>query len=505
MKKLDDMENMKGALKNKFEDLAASPSNSLWEKIESEITPQESKKRGVVWWQWGVAASIAILIASYFTFSVTDQKHDLKIVDSSSKENTMPVISNNTKKEKSISSISRDHEITSSNTGNSINKSNDEIVITKKSPAASIVEQVTSNTGSKRNKAGVSLNKKEGRDQQVVLNVLFPLGVRIPVKRSFELKSDNSIVTYSPPPLLDDQSNEEVWGMMAGVNTFGGNLGLSQKKDMADLEIASNYSGNTNSSFSSKSDWSDELPPEMIALNSSSNQSFFISPPDFQVIAEDDTSTYHYSYHLFGENIYATGHVEGTQSEYYSYITPFWAPDYKLPINFNLSSYNQFSKRWAVDYGLSYSLLRAEAFRSIADGSTIALSSKLNYVGISSGLSYRLLQKKKIGVFSSLGTALEKGLRYNYKIKHYINDQFIDGYNDKGWIDGKGFQLSLNTGIGMDYYYADNIMFYLQPGATFTLIPHKNPLNVKANHRAWYQLQAGVRFVFKKINGDDNV
>ncbi|MCE5205924.1 MAG: porin family protein [Porphyromonadaceae bacterium] len=163
------------------------------------------------------------------------------------------------------------------------------------------------------------------------------------------------------------------------------------------------------------------------------------------------------------------------------------------PVTFGLTLRYNFTERWSVSSGLTYSLLSSELYSGNGnyyydDRQT------LHYIGIPVNIAYTFWQNNKISAYLSTGGLVEKNVVGRLTSNYYIDNHLEITTKEK--IRSKELQWSVNGAMGLGYRISNNIGLYAEPGISYYFrngseletIYKDNPLN--------FNLQLGLRFTF---------
>ena len=159
---------------------------------------------------------------------------------------------------------------------------------------------------------------------------------------------------------------------------------------------------------------------------------------------------------------------------------------HKTPVHFGLSLHYDFSERWSIESGLSYTQLTSDL---TAHTETYARHTRqtLSYVGIPVSLNYRLWQHRRFSLYASGGVLAEKMVRGRARVKTMIHNKTEDVRTEK--VNLQRLQWSVNGAIGAEYRPIKNMGIYAEPtvgyyfsnGTSVPTVYQENPLHLTLN------------------------
>ncbi len=145
------------------------------------------------------------------------------------------------------------------------------------------------------------------------------------------------------------------------------------------------------------------------------------------------------------------------------------------PITFGIAVTKSPGKRWDLETGLQYSLLKSVF--TLGEGAYyIKQTQKVHYLGIPLRVSYKWLDMRSWVVYSSVGGGL------NIPVYGKLNEQYVTGLTipkKSDWHITPPLQWSVGTGVGIQYKLAPHWGIYLEPSLNW-FVP-----NGSACHTIW--------------------
>ena len=144
--------------------------------------------------------------------------------------------------------------------------------------------------------------------------------------------------------------------------------------------------------------------------------------------------------------------------------------DHHFPMRFGLSLHYQLNPNLALVSGINYTYLYSHF--SIPYYQDISIDQKLHYVGLPVGLAWKLWSGRRLQVYVSGGTMLEKCV------------------NDEPW------QWSLNGAVGAEYVASRRVGFYLEPSLGYYFDDGTQLEHYYKEHPLAPSIELGVRLHF---------
>ena len=162
------------------------------------------------------------------------------------------------------------------------------------------------------------------------------------------------------------------------------------------------------------------------------------------------------------------------------------------PITFGLSMTKTINRKWNVETGLQYSLLKSE-FILGEDDYYVQKRQKIHYLGIPLRLSYKWFGANKWTAYTSAGIIL------NIPLSGKTDEQYVTGtvvpYSDS-WHFTPPFQWTVGTGIGLQYNFANNWGVYLEPTFSWHIPNGSTTRTIWTEHPFTITVPFGIRFTW---------
>ena len=162
------------------------------------------------------------------------------------------------------------------------------------------------------------------------------------------------------------------------------------------------------------------------------------------------------------------------------------------PITFGLSMTKTINRKWNVETGLQYSLLKSE-FILGEDDYYVQKRQKIHYLGIPLRLSYKWFGANRWTAYTSAGIIL------NIPLSGKTDEQYVTGtvvpYSDS-WHFTPPFQWTVGTGIGLQYNFAKNWGVYLEPTFSWHIPNGSTTRTIWTEHPFTITIPFGIRFTW---------
>ena len=162
------------------------------------------------------------------------------------------------------------------------------------------------------------------------------------------------------------------------------------------------------------------------------------------------------------------------------------------PITFGLSMTKTINRKWNVETGLQYSLLKSE-FILGEDDYYVQKRQKIHYLGIPLRLSYKWFGANRWTAYTSAGIIL------NIPLSGKTDEQYVTGtvipYSES-WHFTPPFQWTIGTGVGLQYNFANNWGVYLEPTFSWHIPNGSTTRTIWTEHPFTITVPFGIRFIW---------
>lgn len=159
------------------------------------------------------------------------------------------------------------------------------------------------------------------------------------------------------------------------------------------------------------------------------------------------------------------------------------------PIHYGLSMRYRLDNRWAVETGITYSLLTSDiAYTTNGYITPIETKQRLNYIGIPLKAEYLLWGSRHFDVYVSGGITIEKMVKGS-------QENTRTGIKEN--VSIRSLQLSINSGIGAEYKFSNLFSIYAEPGLSYYFDNGSSISTFYQDKPLNFNLNIGLRFQIK--------
>lgn len=181
----------------------------------------------------------------------------------------------------------------------------------------------------------------------------------------------------------------------------------------------------------------------------------------------------------------------GSQPEMTPYNTEI---RHRQPVRVGVSVRYDFSRRWGIETGLTYSLLSS----SITSGDNTYSSrteQNLHFIGIPVQISYDFLQLKWFSMYVNAGGMMEKCVS-GKSVTNYIPDGNT-AFESSEDIMVRPLQWSLNAAVGAEVHFSPLVGLYVEPGVSYFFDNGSGVSTIYTEKPVNFNLEFGLRFSFR--------
>lgn len=155
-------------------------------------------------------------------------------------------------------------------------------------------------------------------------------------------------------------------------------------------------------------------------------------------------------------------------------------------------SYN-FTDRWSVASGLSYTVLRSDY--NTVSGETATYSTRhLHYLGIPLSLQWKALEWKRLSLYLNAGPMWETAVGARLGSRSYVGAALSSEQAESPSV--RDSRWSLNAGVGIQYQLFRRGALFLQPGLSWHIPQADSPESYYTVHPLSPDFSFGYRFTF---------
>ena len=162
------------------------------------------------------------------------------------------------------------------------------------------------------------------------------------------------------------------------------------------------------------------------------------------------------------------------------------------PITFGLSMTKTINRKWNMETGLQYSILKSE-FILGEDDYYVQKRQKIHYLGIPLRLSYKWFGANRWTAYTSAGIIL------NIPLSGKTDEQYVTGtvipYSES-WHFTPPFQWTVGTGVGLQYNFTNNWGVYLEPTFSWHIPNGSTTRTIWTEHPFTITVPFGIRFTW---------
>lgn len=447
-------------LKQKMAGYEERPSDELWAALSERAGLQESRRKVIPVWFWGLSAAAALMAGIFVVTKVNDKSvnalggitADVAVSEPVDAEVSEPVempLAKNLTEVKSAESVSvADEAVERKQKAAKVGIKQE--VKARKAESALIAEAVPVES---RVGAGVVEDSAESADTSVLENQDVDA---VPVESSVSAVAENvtSVNAEEQAAMSWDEYLKETpsekararrsGGFSAGIvagGAVGGNTSGSKPTAMV-------MGANPLAAGVTKTDWIDK---------DSKASAIVYNQPEVQ--------------------------------EEYSH---------KIPVKVGLTARYNITGRLGVETGLTYSVLSSSVkIGNSETGKNWSTGSQtLHYLGIPLNISFNILNSRYLNIYVTGGGMMEKSISGSIK-----TDEYVDGKFDRTLttnISPKGLQWSVNAAAGIQANILPQLGFFVEPGVSHHFKNGSRVRSIYTDKPTDFSLGFGLRYSFGK-------
>ena len=171
---------------------------------------------------------------------------------------------------------------------------------------------------------------------------------------------------------------------------------------------------------------------------------------------------------------------------------------HKIPVKVGLTAKYNITGRLGVETGLTYSILSSSVkIGNSETGKNWSTGSQtLHYLGIPLNISFNILNSRYVNIYVSGGGMMEKSISGSIK-----TDEYVDGKFDRTLttnISPKGLQWSVNTAAGIQANILPQLGFFVEPGVSHHFKNGSRVRSIYTDKPTDFSLGFGLRYSFGK-------
>lgn len=171
---------------------------------------------------------------------------------------------------------------------------------------------------------------------------------------------------------------------------------------------------------------------------------------------------------------------------------------HKIPVKVGLTARYNITGRLGVETGLTYSILSSSVKTGNSEtGKNWSTGSQtLHYLGIPLNISFNILNSRYVNIYVTGGGMMEKSISGNIK-----TDEYVDGKYDRTLttnISPKGLQWSVNAAAGIQANILPQLGFFVEPGVSHHFKNGSRVRSIYTDKPTDFSLGFGLRYSFGK-------
>ncbi len=171
---------------------------------------------------------------------------------------------------------------------------------------------------------------------------------------------------------------------------------------------------------------------------------------------------------------------------------------HKIPVKVGLTARYNITGRLGVETGLTYSILsssvktgNSETGKNWSSG-----SQTLHYLGIPLNISFNILNSRYVNIYVSGGGMMEKSISGSIKTDEYVDGKFDRTLTTN--ISPKGLQWSVNAAAGIQANILPQLGFFVEPGVSHHFKNGSRVRSIYTDKPTDFSLGFGLRYSFGK-------
>lgn len=171
---------------------------------------------------------------------------------------------------------------------------------------------------------------------------------------------------------------------------------------------------------------------------------------------------------------------------------------HKIPVKIGLTARYNITGRLGVETGLTYSILSSSVkIGNSETGKNWSTGSQtLHYLGIPLNISFNILNSRYVNIYVTGGGMMEKSISGSIK-----TDEYVDGKFDRTLttnISPKGLQWSVNAAAGIQANILPQLGFFVEPGVSHHFKNSSRVRSIYTDKPTDFSLGFGLRYSFGK-------
>lgn len=171
---------------------------------------------------------------------------------------------------------------------------------------------------------------------------------------------------------------------------------------------------------------------------------------------------------------------------------------HKIPVKVGLTARYNITGRLGVETGLTYSILSSSVkIGNSETGKNWSTGSQtLHYLGIPLNISFNILNSRYVNIYVTGGGMMEKSISGNIKTDEYVDGKFARTLTTN--ISPKGLQWSVNAAAGVQANILPQLGFFVEPGVSHHFKNGSRVRSIYTDKPTDFSLGFGLRYSFGK-------
>ena len=171
---------------------------------------------------------------------------------------------------------------------------------------------------------------------------------------------------------------------------------------------------------------------------------------------------------------------------------------HKIPVKVGLTARYNITGRLGVETGLTYSILSSSVkIGNSETGKNWSTGSQtLHYLGIPLNISFNILNSRYVNIYVTGGGMMEKSISGSIKTDEYVDGKFDRTLTAK--VSPKGLQWSVNAAAGVQANILPQLGFFVEPGVSHHFKNSSRVRSIYTDKPTDFSLGFGLRYSFGK-------
>ncbi len=171
---------------------------------------------------------------------------------------------------------------------------------------------------------------------------------------------------------------------------------------------------------------------------------------------------------------------------------------HKIPVKVGLTARYNITGRLGVETGLTYSILSSSVKTGNSEtGKNWSTGSQtLHYLGIPLNISFNILNSRYVNIYVTGGGMMEKSISGSIKTDEYVDGKFDRTLTTN--ISPKGLQWSVNAAAGVQANIFPQLGFFVEPGVSHHFKNGSRVRSIYTDKPTDFSLGFGLRYSFGK-------